>query len=163
MKQNNLPTCLGVCIHCAIDGAIYNVVSFNWQLPIIGIDANTDHDVAEFLREDCRLNFLRLIGLCVSKVRRTKQNCGAADNRFDQSLSCIQLEFCDSQRYFTEVRMRKSVIPEFVPVIAYAAHKIRISLTILADNEESSGNVFSLEYVENGGRPTRIRSIVERQ
>src|SRR6185295_10532937 len=160
MKQNNLPTCFWVCVQRAIDGAIYNVVSFNWQLPIIRVDANADHYVTKFLSENCRLNFLRLIGLCVSKVRWPKQNCGAANNRFDQSLSCIQLEFCDSQRDFTEVGMRKSVIPEFVPVIDYPAHKIRISLSILANNEESGGHVFLLEYVENGGCPSRIRPIV---
>src|SRR5690349_8238685 len=59
--------------------------------------------------------------------------------------------------------MRERVIPDFVAFIDDAPHEIGISLSVLADYEERRRDLFLFEDVENGRRPTRIGTIVERE
>src|SRR5215208_260381 len=54
-----------------------------------------------------------------------------------------------------------SMIAEFVAFICDASNEIRISLSILSDDEKCRGNTLAFQNIENGRRPSWIRTIVE--
>ena len=105
--------------------ALNDLIGRDWKLPIVRIDANTDHDVSETLCHERGLDFLWLVGFGVAEVWRTKQNRRAADFRFDQPLRRIQFQLSQRQRNFTEVRMREGMIADLVTFVDDAAHEIR--------------------------------------
>src|SRR5260370_7069673 len=81
MQQNDLATRLGIVVHGFVDGALDDFVGSNPWLPVAGIDAQTDHDVAELLCPNRRLDFLRRIGFGVSEIWRVEKNRGYAAGR----------------------------------------------------------------------------------
>ncbi len=72
VQQNDLAACFGIRIHRAIDRPLDDLIRCDWKLPVVRIDTHADHDVAEILRDERRLDLLRLVSLRVAEVRRTK-------------------------------------------------------------------------------------------
>ena len=97
--------------------AIHNLVGSHRKLPIVGIDAQTHHQVAELLRLEGRLHILRLVRLGVAKIGRTKKHCGSSSFRFNQSLSGVEFELGQRERDFAKVRMSVGVVANFMSLV----------------------------------------------
>ena len=161
MQQHHLAACVGIGIQRTLNSSVHDVFGIHRELPVVRIDAHTDHQITETLREQCRFYFLWLVGFSVTKVGRAKQNRRPPRLRFNKSLGRIQLEFSQRRGNFPQVRMSVSVIANLVTFINETAQKIGISLSVLSDYEERGRHVFPFQNIKNGRSPFRIRSIVK--
>ena len=83
-------------------------------LPVIGVDLVAHGDVSHVLRELEWSNLIFGVRLRVNGIGRTEQNCSYSQAAGKQLFSEIQLKLHVIAGKVADVRMGKSVIPNFV-------------------------------------------------
>ena len=132
-----------------------------WLLPITGIDVFQYRHVAEGLRHADRLQVADIGRVGVRVERWAKQGGGAADEGFDEPLGGVQLELHEGFREFAQVGVGEGVVADFVALVGDALEEVGIKFGIFAKHEKDGLHAAFLENIEDGGRPIRIRAIVE--
>src|SRR5882762_5929916 len=129
--------------------------------PIVGIDFLADDQVAHILGEGQLRDLFGVLGLMVDAVGRAEEDGFDADGAPDQTLGEIQLPMNFGFGDVVKAGMGVGVIADLVAFGVLALYDLRKLAGVDTDYEESCGNVFLLEDVEDFGGPTEVGAIVE--
>ena len=131
------------------------------QGPIIGVDAQSDGEVAERRRHLEGPHLLGRRRLRVPEIRRTEQQRRATGDRLDEALRRVELQRRHRGRRLREVRVRVRVAPDLVALVLDAAEQLWVRGTVLADDEERRAHALALQHVEDARRPFGVGAVVE--
>ncbi len=130
-------------------------------LPVAGIDVFEHRHVAEGLSHADGLEVFDIGRVGVRVEWRPEQRGGPADERFDQALGGVEFELCEGFRQLAEVRVGERMVADFVAFVGDALEEVGIKFGVFSDHKEDRLHAALLENIKDGGRPIRIRAVVE--
>ena len=131
--------------------------------PVVRIDARSDDDVTQRLRDGQQRHFIRGLGLVIDAVRRTKKNGLDAQQASKKPLGQIQLKLDLQSRNVREVRMGVRVIGNLMALVVDAPQQRRRIAGRQPNYEKCCRHIFGAEDVQNFRGEAGIRAVVEGQ
>ena len=130
-------------------------------VPVVGIDAIADRDVAQVLRNFQRAHLIGRVRLFVDGVRRTHQRGANAHQAAEEPFGQIQFHFHVGSGNIAHIGMGEGVVPDCIAFFVDAFRDARKSIGFDADEEKCRSRMFFLERIENLRRPLRIGPVIE--